>query len=120
LVQPPQVFALYGELGAGKTCLAQGLAQGVGIKQWLTSPTYSLIREYSGQYPLVHVDCYRLTGEEDAVDTGLGEILGRSAIVLVEWPEKIERLLPDSCLKIRMTIIDEATRLISIDTKTPG
>jgi tRNA threonylcarbamoyladenosine biosynthesis protein TsaE len=92
----------------------------MGIKQRLISPTYSLIREYSGRYPLVHVDCYRLTGEEDAIDIGLGEILGRSTIVLVEWPEKIERLLPDTCLKIHITIIDEATRLISIAAKTPG
>ncbi len=91
----------------------------MGIKQKVTSPTYSLIHEYPGRYLLVHVDCYRLTGEDDAVDIGLAEILSRSAIVLVEWPEKIKRLLPGSCLEIYMEIVNETTRSISIKNGEP-
>ena len=120
LVQPPQVIALYGELGAGKTCLAQGIALGMGIKQRVTSPTYPLIQEYPDPHLLVHVDCYRLSVEEDAVNIGLAEILSQSAVVLVEWPERIERLLPASCLAIHMEIVNETTRLFSIKSDMPG
>ncbi len=118
-MHPPQVIALYGGLGAGKTCFTQGVARGVGIKQKVTSPTYSLIQEYPGRYLLVHVDCYRLSGEDDAVDIGLVEILNQSAIVLVEWPERIQRLLPGSCLEIQMEVVNETTRSISIKNGGP-
>lgn len=111
-VQPPLVVALLGELGSGKTCFAQGVAQGLGIKQPVTSPTFSLIQQYPGSYPLIHVDCYRLTGEEDAESIGLTEVFRSTAIVLVEWAEKIESLLPDRHLQIRMEMVDETTRLI--------
>ena len=118
-VRPPQVIALYGELGAGKTCFTQGVARGVGIEQKVTSPTYSLIQEYPGRYLMVHIDCYRLTGEDDAVDIGLVEILSKFAIVLVEWPERIKRLLPEKCLEIYMEIVNETTRSISIKNGEP-
>lgn len=111
-MQPPLVVALYGELGAGKTCFTKGIAQGLGIEQPVTSPTFSLIQEYSGACPLIHVDCYRLAGEEDAENIGLVEILSRNAVVVVEWPEKIETLLPNDYLEIRIEIVNETIRVI--------
>ncbi len=114
-VQPPQVIALYGGLGAGKTCFTQGVARGLGVKQKVTSPTYSLIQEYPGRHLLIHVDCYRLAGEEDAENIGLVEILSRNAVVVVEWPEKIETLFPNDYLEIRIEIVNEAIRVIDWD-----
>ena len=111
-LQSPVVVALYGELGAGKTCFAQGVARGLEIKQRVISPTYTLINEYPGSQLLIHIDCYRLVGVDDAVSIGMEEVLSKTAVVVVEWPEKIELLLPRSRLEIRLEIIDETTRLI--------
>jgi tRNA threonylcarbamoyladenosine biosynthesis protein TsaE len=111
-VKAPEVIALYGGLGAGKTCFTKGVARGLGLSGAVTSPTYSLIQEYPGVETLIHVDCYRLGGTEDALNIGLAEELKRDAVVVVEWADRIEPLLPERRLDIRMEIVDEETRLI--------
>lgn len=96
-----EVLAFSGELGAGKTTLIQGIAQGLGITQPITSPTFLLMRVYqlpkpkNGIAQLVHIDCYRIYSEQEIEDIGAVEYFGREdTVVLVEWPERIKKLLP--------------------------
>jgi len=101
---PGQVVALTGELGAGKTCLAQGLALGLGVAEdvVVASPSFTLANEYTGRVPFFHLDVYRLDGEAFA-ESGLDEYLGGPGVTAVEWAEKIEALLPGERLEIRLT-----------------
>jgi tRNA threonylcarbamoyladenosine biosynthesis protein TsaE len=96
------VIAITGELGAGKTLFAQGIARGLGVKDTVTSPTYTIINEYCGQVPFYHLDLYRLEDEREILELGLEEYLESSGVVLIEWPERVENLLPASCIKIQM------------------
>ncbi|MCE7983615.1 MAG: tRNA (adenosine(37)-N6)-threonylcarbamoyltransferase complex ATPase subunit type 1 TsaE [Caldilinea sp. CFX5] len=115
-VQAGQVIALHGDLGAGKTVLTQGLANGLGITARVTSPTFTLVGEYprpSGEW-LIHIDCYRLgsptqeDGSLEAAFFGMEEILDRAdAIVVIEWAEQVAALLPPDYLQI--TLHDDQT-----------
>lgn len=93
----PAVIALHGNLGAGKTCFTQGLAQAAGVKEPVCSPTYTIISEYRGTVPFHHIDLYRLGGPEEAFDLGLDEYLDAGGITVIEWAERAaELLLPDT------------------------
>ncbi len=94
-VQPGHVIALEGELGAGKTCFAQGLAWGLGVDRgtYLSSPTFTIVKEYTGRMAVFHIDLYRLESAEEALEAGIGEYLSEEGAVIIEWPEKIEELL---------------------------
>lgn len=116
VVQTPQLIALQGDLGAGKTALTQGIAAGLGITARVTSPTFILINRYptASGAELVHIDCYRL-GETrtdptlEAAALGLEEILAdEQAIVVIEWAERIADLLPDDHLQITLTPLPPA------------
>ena len=112
-----RIFALYGGLGSGKTCFAQGLASELGISQAVTSPTFTLIREYRGVVPLFHIDLYRLNSIQDALNIGLEEYLKGSGIVAVEWAERAEELLPPETVRVRFTPLpDSESRLISVES----
>ncbi len=112
-LRPGDVIALTGELGAGKTCLVKGIAAGLGVAQPVTSPSYTLIHEYpGGRIPLVHIDLYRLDTAQDALNIGIEEHLGGTGVTIIEWAEKIEPLLPPHVRRIRLTALDETTRLI--------
>ncbi|MBA4393969.1 MAG: tRNA (adenosine(37)-N6)-threonylcarbamoyltransferase complex ATPase subunit type 1 TsaE [Desulfobacca sp.] len=114
LVQVGDVLALYGELGAGKTCLVRGLAQGLGVDEGLVaSPSFSLINEYPGPVPLFHIDCYRLHLEEEIDELGLEEYLDGPGVTVIEWAERI-RDLPEERLDIFFTILGENRRLIRL------
>lgn len=111
----PIVIALHGNLGAGKTCFTQGLAQAAGITEPVCSPTYTLISEYQGSVPFHHIDLYRLGGPEEAYDLGLDEYLETSGITVIEWAERAAELLPPHTIHIRLTRgDDEQTRTIEI------
>lgn len=101
LLQPGDIVILTGELGAGKTTLVQGLARGLGIGNKVSSPTFVLIREYQGRYPLFHVDLYRLEGEQALEELGLEEYWERGGITVIEWGERLP-LLPSEYLRIRL------------------
>ena len=96
---PGAVIAFYGDLGAGKTAFTRGLARGLGIVDTITSPTYTIVNEYSGKIPLFHFDMYRLTSSEDLFDIGWEDYLTRDGVIAVEWSERVEDALEDA-LKI--------------------
>ena len=112
---PGSVLAINGTLGAGKTCLAKGIALGLGIKDTVTSPTYTIINEYYGTIPLYHIDAYRLTGDEDFENTGALELIGGDGITLIEWSERIPRSVPPDAISISIKITGPFSRVFYID-----
>ncbi len=112
------ILALFGQLGAGKTALVKGIAQQLKIEEDVTSPTFTIINEYSGKQTLYHMDLYRVEDEAELFQTGFEEYLGKEGIVVIEWPQISLPLLENySYQKIEITIIDEYTREIKITTE---
>ncbi len=99
---PGVVIALKGDLGAGKTVFAQGVAQGAGVQAVVNSPSYVLMNLYHGRVELYHFDFYRLEGEEDLFELGLEEYFYGEGITLVEWADKFPFVLPDDRLEIEI------------------
>jgi len=110
------VVALSGELGTGKTCLAQGIARGLGVPEEykITSPTFTIINEYPGRLILYHLDVYRLSGVRDLDEIGYEDCFNDKGVVVVEWAEKIRDALPKETLFILLTYIDENIRKIML------
>jgi tRNA threonylcarbamoyladenosine biosynthesis protein TsaE len=106
---------LSGDLGAGKTSLAQGLAAGLGVTESVTSPTFTLLNEYRARLPLYHIDLYRLEPAE-VVGIGLAEYwLEPRGLTVIEWPERLpEPLLPEEFLTLTLTISPDDARLASV------
>lgn len=102
LLRPGDVLALTGDLGAGKTCLTQGLGQGLEVGRAVTSPTYNIIKEYQGHYPLYHFDLYRIE-EEEMGELGYEEYFYGDGITVIEWPQKAVNLLPEQRLEIAIS-----------------
>lgn len=114
LLRSGDVIALSGDLGAGKTALAHGIAGGVGASGYVASPTFTLVREYSGPVPIYHVDLYRLDTPQQIEDIGLDEMLERPGIVVIEWAEKAARWLPKEHLWVTIRFMDDGdTRQIA-------
>jgi len=114
------VLALSGNLGGGKTTFLQGFAKGLGIKEKILSPTFVIQKRFqinkNNFKNFYHIDCYRLNNEEDVAELGLKEILKNPEnIVAIEWPEKIESILPKTAIKIDFKFIDETTREIKLE-----
>ena len=97
---------LTGELGAGKTTFVQGVARGLGIEDQVSSPTFTLVKEYRGILDIAHVDVYRLERVQDVVDLGLDELGDGEGVLLVEWGDAVEDLLPDDRLRVELTTED--------------
>jgi tRNA threonylcarbamoyladenosine biosynthesis protein TsaE len=117
-----KIIALYGDLGSGKTTFVQGIAKGLGIKRRIISPTFVVIRSYKINNKKIrakyfyHVDLYRIERTEDVLNMELEEIIRNSEnIVVVEWPEKIEKILPEGNASIRFKYISENKRRILIN-----
>lgn len=126
-LRPPCLLLLHGDLGAGKTCLVQGLAAGLGLKEAITSPTFALAQHYDAPdaTPLVHLDLYRLeqpAAAEELFAQEEEEALAQGAVLAVEWPERLQRLPLDGWL-LRLELWDpgdpEAGRLATL-TPPPG
>ncbi|MDM8524354.1 tRNA (adenosine(37)-N6)-threonylcarbamoyltransferase complex ATPase subunit type 1 TsaE [Desulfococcaceae bacterium HSG8] len=118
LLRRGTVIALTGDLGSGKTSLIQGLARGLEVpdEYYITSPSYTLINEYPGRFPLFHADLYRLENPDDFEDTGIYEILhSGEGVVAVEWAERLgdEEILSD-CVTVHLEILDDDSRRISV------
>jgi tRNA threonylcarbamoyladenosine biosynthesis protein TsaE len=116
LIDHPVTIALIGDLGCGKTAFVQGLAQGLGVSAdcYITSPTFTLINEYPGRLPLLHVDLYRLEDINDFEDIGLDELLHDQAVIAVEWADKLPDAVFDAYLSMTFEIIADNSRKISI------
>ena len=107
------VICLDGDLGSGKTVFTKGIANGLGIEESITSPTFTIIKEYlTGEMPLYHMDVYRLDGNTDGV--GVEEYYNKGGIVVIEWSNTIKDILPDERLEIKFKVIDENKRILII------
>ena len=115
-VQPGDIILLEGDLGAGKTTFTQGLAQGLGVEEFVNSPTFVIINEYfSGKLPLYHMDLYSLEDEEQLYDLGVEEYLFGNGVSVVEWPEIAMSFLPDAYT--RFTFLREGQgRTVTVTT----
>ncbi len=107
---PNMIICLDGELGSGKTVFTKGIANALGIDETITSPTFTIIKEYQGELPLYHMDVYRLDGETDGV--GIEEYFTKNGVVVIEWSETIKDLLPQERLDIKFKVLDENKRLL--------
>jgi tRNA threonylcarbamoyladenosine biosynthesis protein TsaE len=109
------VLALAGDLGAGKTHLVKGLASGLGVPGEVTSPTFTLIHEYTGgRLPLYHIDLYRLDSPEEALKIGIDEYLDAPGITVIEWADKFEELIPAGARWVRLRALEGDTREIEM------
>ena len=108
--QKGDVFLLTGGLGAGKTCLAQGIAWGLGIQEYLRSPTFVLVAELEGRLKLYHMDLYRLDNVAEVVDLGLDDYLFGQGICVVEWADKAEDVFPTQHLLIQLSYVSVTQR----------
>lgn len=105
LARPGDLLLLAGDLGAGKTAFAQGFGRGLGVTEPITSPTFTLAREYQGsRLRFHHLDAYRMEAIEEVFDVGLPELLDDDAVVLVEWGDAIAPAVPADYLEIRITL----------------
>jgi tRNA threonylcarbamoyladenosine biosynthesis protein TsaE len=113
LVTPGDILAFYGELGAGKTCFIQGVSLGLEVKDYVTSPSFTIINEYQGMIPIYHFDLFRLDNAEEILKLGYEEYFYGEGLTVIEWAEKIEQLLPKEHLKIDIKFKDLYERTIS-------
>ncbi len=106
LLRPGDAAALTGELGAGKTTLVQGIADGLGFPGAVVSPTFTLVREYrGGRLDVIHVDVYRLERVQDVLDLGLDDALAEDrSVLVVEWGDAVEAVLPEDHLVVELTV----------------
>ena len=111
-----KVLLFYGEMGAGKTTLIKKLCKQLGVKETVTSPTFSIVNEYrGGNGKIYHFDFYRLKKQSEALDLGYEEYVYSGNYCLIEWPEKIDGLLPEHYIKIAIEIKDGDNRQISVE-----
>jgi len=117
LAHPGDIFLLVGKLGAGKTCLTQGIAQGLGIREYAASPSFVVVRELHGRLPLYHMDFYRLENLEEIADLGLDDYFYGRGVSVVEWAEKGLSLLPPEHLLIEISYISDTGRRLKLKAK---
>jgi len=114
LARAGDVVLLVGDLGTGKTCLTQGIARGLGINDYVLSPSFVIVRELLGRLPLFHVDLYRLDRLEETQDIGLDDYLYDGGISVVEWAEKALALVPPEHLRIDLAYVSDTERRLSL------
>lgn len=109
---PNMIICLNGELGSGKTVFTKGIANALGIKESITSPTFTIIKEYEGELPLYHMDVYRLNGNVEG--TGIEEYFTKGGVVVIEWADTIQDILPEERLDIKFKLVEgnENTRVL--------
>ncbi len=112
-----KVIALHGEMGAGKTTFVHALCEGLGVKDAVTSPTFSIINQYQGMAgeTIYHIDLYRLKDEEEAIQAGVEDCLYSGNYCFVEWPEKAASLFPETTLHIHIAVTNNDTRKLTIN-----
>lgn len=119
--EPGEVFTLTGDLGVGKTVFAKGFAKGLGVTEPVTSPTFTIVQEYlSGRLPFYHFDVYRIGDPDEMEETGFYDYLERGGVVLIEWAELIEDILPSprTAIKLEKDLDgDDDYRLITVENR---
>lgn len=114
-LHPGDCLLLIGELGAGKTTLVQGLAEGLGLDaREIISPTFVLIREHEGKIPLYHIDAYRIQDPKELLEVGLAEYLERPGITVIEWGEKLREVVAHNAIEIRLEMLEGSRRRIRL------
>jgi len=114
-LQPGEIVAFTGDLGAGKTAFTRGLAKGLGIQGAVTSPTYTIVNEYeNGRLPLFHFDMYRLSSSDELFEIGWEDYLARGGICAVEWSERVSDVMQDA-VTVQITRLGETQREIIIE-----
>jgi tRNA threonylcarbamoyladenosine biosynthesis protein TsaE len=114
-LRPGDCLLLVGDLGAGKTTLVQGIAEGLGIEpREILSPTFVLIREHEGRIALYHVDAYRIENPEEWIEVGLAEYFQRAGIVVIEWGQKVKAYAPPDAVEIQLEILEGDRRRIRV------
>lgn len=109
------VVVLEGELGAGKSELARGIARGLGVMETVTSPSFTILNVYeSGRCPLYHFDWYRLESEEELYELGMDEYLGGDGIAVIEWAERCPEAVPENVIRIRLEVTGGESRRITV------
>ena len=106
------IILLYGDLGSGKTTFVKGILKGFNFSSEVTSPTFSLINEYEADKKIIHIDCYRETEIMRWINIGIEDYFNSSDIVIIEWPEILENIIPKHAIKIKMNHIDNNKREI--------
>lgn len=109
---PGEVVCLWGDLGAGKTCLVQGICRGLGVNEVVVSPTFTLVNEYTGKYTVAHLDFYRLKGVDDLEQLGFNDLFDGTRIVLIEWPDRAAGALPKDRLDVHLVWLSDDKREI--------
>lgn len=109
-----KVFALYGDLGAGKTAITRGFARAAGCTDMVSSPTYTIVNEYRGQRKIAHFDMYRILDSDGLYEIGWEDYLDSGALCVVEWSENIEDALPSDTLMIKIEKISDTDRRITV------
>ena len=114
------VLALYGDLGSGKTQLVKGICKGLNVTQTVNSPTFIIVNEYnSARLPVIyHFDLYRMKTQDEVIEMGFKDYLNNGSLVLIEWPEHVEDILPQDTIKVHLahTGEDENSRWIKLET----
>tara|TARA_B100000686_G_scaffold250106_1_gene260236 strand:+ start:515 stop:940 length:426 start_codon:yes stop_codon:yes gene_type:complete len=112
-----ELFLLVGSLGAGKTTMTQGIANGLGVNEYTKSPTFVLVNEYDGRVPLVHADLYRVAQTEEAWLLGLDDYMFTGAVVIVEWGDRAQDIFPDDHIVITIEVVSDDVRDIIMESK---
>lgn len=115
LLPAGSVVLLTGLLGSGKTTLAKGIADGLGIREEISSPTYTIVCEYPAEKPLHHIDLYRIEGEEQIENLGLDDILWGRGVSVIEWGEKLTGSFPEPPVRITLTVDGDSERTINVE-----
>ena len=112
------VYAFYGAMGAGKTTFINALCRALGVQSDMTgSPSFAIINEYRSDTTaelIYHFDCYRLESEQEAIEIGAEDYLDCGALCLIEWPERIDNLLPDDMVRVDIAVRDDESRLVTM------
>ncbi|HEX2946013.1 MAG TPA: tRNA (adenosine(37)-N6)-threonylcarbamoyltransferase complex ATPase subunit type 1 TsaE [Clostridia bacterium] len=125
ILQKGDTVCLSGDLGTGKTAFTGGIAQSLGINEYITSPTFTIINEYEGKLPLYHFDVYRIGDAGEMIETGFDDYIGGDGVTVIEWAELIEEILPAERIDVRIEkddFVNADSRLITVEFhgKTSG
>ncbi|MBO7563001.1 MAG: tRNA (adenosine(37)-N6)-threonylcarbamoyltransferase complex ATPase subunit type 1 TsaE [Bacteroidales bacterium] len=110
------IFAFYGKMGAGKTTFIKAICKALGVKDIVNSPTFTIINEYKSSrgFPVYHFDFYRINKIQEAFDIGTEDYFAENGLCLIEWPEKIEEILPEDHIKVTITTNEDLSRTVAI------